>query len=177
MEETVQRLHNQVRQIVAQAQGYIHENRMEHNLTEHNLTETEHITEPSHKEARPKRSKKEKHCSPKKSSGKTEDCCVCYDPVPEVEFLECDHSVCKNCIGQLRDTRCPMCRAEIKSKNISDKEKKKMIRRRQEDHRNRNNELFQNYMQSQNQIASVYSFAPQILPLENIQSFIAHITL
>jgi hypothetical protein len=159
MAENMERLHNQVRQI-------------EETFARTRLQEL--TSESSHKDARPKRTKEDS----KKSSGKTEDCCVCYDPVPEEEFLECEHSVCKNCIGQLRDTRCPMCRADIKSKNISDKEKKKMIRRRQEDHRNRNNELFQNYMQSQNQMASVYSsFVPQILPLENIQSFVAHITL
>lgn len=117
-----------------------------------------------------KMEKEEKH-SHRNSSDKTEDCCVCYDPVPESEFLECEHPVCKSCIGQLRDTRCPMCRAEIKSKNISEKEKKKMIRRRQEDHRNRNNELFHHYMQNQN-----YQ-PPQILPLDSVHTFIAQFSL
>lgn len=77
-------------------------------------------------------------------STKTEDCCVCYEPVPESDFLGCSHAVCKPCIGQLRDTRCPMCRSEIK--NVSDKEKKKMARRKSQDSRERANELFRNFM-------------------------------
>ena len=177
--QMVERLHEQVRQLVSRSRLQEH-SEQEHSeqestghstghSTRHVVESTRHVVEPSHKEPRPKTTRHSS--SPKKCSGKTEECCVCYDPVPEEEFLECDHPVCKNCIGQLRDTRCPMCRAEIKSKNISDKEKKKMIRRRQEDHRNRNNELFQNYIQSQNQITPVF------IPLENIHSLIAHITL
>jgi hypothetical protein len=79
----------------------------------------------------------------------TEDCCVCYEPVPRKDFLECKHAVCQGCIGQLRDTRCPMCRTEIKSRYVDGKEKRKMIRRRQEDDRNRTNELFQSFIQAQ----------------------------
>jgi len=135
---SVARLQEQVRQIETLARTRLQQ------LTNNHQT---------HKEPRPKRNKdkKEQPKDRKNSCGKTEECCVCYEPVPEDEFLECDHAVCKSCIGQLRDTRCPMCRAEIKSKNISESQKKKMVRRRIEDQTNRNNQLVQQYMELVNQ--------------------------
>lgn len=79
---------------------------------------------------------------------KQDDCCICYESVPESEFLDCQHVVCKGCVRQLRDTRCPMCRSEIKSKSISEKEKRKMILRREQDSRTRNHELLMSYLQT-----------------------------
>jgi hypothetical protein len=155
--ETLERLENQVREIENLARSRLMEARDEMrterselvimNLDDQDVSKTK-VTRMKKK----KTGKEEKQTETSLDQNKTEDCCVCYDPVPQNEFLKCEHAVCKSCIAQLRDTRCPMCRAEIKSKNISEKEKKKMIRRRQEDYRNRNNELFNHYMQSQNQI-------------------------
>lgn len=171
MVETLERIQNQVREIENLARSRLIDITNDDSDTGREITNVREVSEK--KKGRKKKSvseKEEKH-SHNSSSDKTEDCCVCYDPVPESEFLECEHPVCKSCIGQLRDTRCPMCRAEIKSKNISEKEKKKMIRRRQEDHRNRNNELFHHYMQNQN-----YQ-PPQILPLDSVHTFIAQFSL
>jgi hypothetical protein len=133
-------------------------NRLQELTTTSSSSQLTTMTSSTLKDPRPKRNKEQKKeqkevskKNKKDPSGKTEECCVCYDPVPEDEFLECDHAVCKSCIGQLRDTRCPMCRAEIKSKNISESQKKKMVRRRIEDQTNRNNQLVQQYMELVNQ--------------------------
>lgn len=72
---------------------------------------------------------------------RTEDCCICYDEqVKQDDFLDCGHSVCKTCIGKLRDTRCPMCRVSISAKFITDKDKKKMENRKKADISQRNEE-------------------------------------
>lgn len=158
----LERLQDEVREIETLVRSTLSEARDE--------VQSEEKSEVRSKKGKKDKSEKKEHSH---KSCKTKECCVCYEPVPENEFLECDHAVCKDCMGQLRDTRCPMCRAEIKSKNVSEKEKKRMIRRRQEDHRNRNNELFQNYMNTQNQLLHL----PQILPLNSINTFIAQFTL
>ena len=166
----LERLQDEVREIETLVRSSLNESRDERRDERRDETHSEEKSEVRSKKVKKDKSEKKEHSH---KSCKTEECCVCYEPVPENEFLECDHAVCKDCMGQLRDTRCPMCRAEIKSKNISEKEKKKMIRRRQEDHRNRNNELFQNYMNTQNQL----HHPPQILPLNSIHTFIAQFTL
>jgi hypothetical protein len=40
-----------------------------------------------------------------------QNCCVCYDP----NFLltECNHSICRECLCNLKTKRCPMCRKRI----------------------------------------------------------------
>ncbi len=42
------------------------------------------------------------------------ECCVCFEELPEdVETTDCDHAVCQDCLGKLRQPTCPMCRAPI----------------------------------------------------------------
>ena len=48
---------------------------------------------------------------------KEEECCICMDAAPDFIFIKCGHSsVCKNCAPQLREQRCPLCRAFIEGK-------------------------------------------------------------
>jgi len=106
-----------------------------------------------------KKSEKKEDCS------KKEDCCVCYESMPASEVLGCSHPVCKGCLKQLRDDRCPICRAEIKSKYISDKDKKKMAQRKREDALDRANEAFRNYLASQQQATIVIPSGPGRVPI------------
>lgn len=42
------------------------------------------------------------------------ECCVCFEELSEnVELTDCDHAVCHDCLGQLRNPTCPMCRSPI----------------------------------------------------------------
>jgi hypothetical protein len=78
---------------------------------------------------------------------RTEDCCICYDQqVNQDDFLDCGHSVCKTCIGKLRDVRCPMCRVPISAKFISEQDKKKMANRKKADISERNEEASIQYL-------------------------------
>ena len=46
-----------------------------------------------------------------------EECSICMDAVPAYIFIKCGHScICKNCSKQLREQRCPLCRAFIEAK-------------------------------------------------------------
>lgn len=47
----------------------------------------------------------------------------------ESDRLECGHSVCRGCLGRLRDTRCPMCRGEIVVHFVKEKDREKMRER------------------------------------------------
>lgn len=118
------------------------------------LGDVEESESTSGTKSKKKKQKKEKVDDKEKNCKEHEECCICYEPVPSSDFLECSHAVCKECVKQLRDPRCPMCRTEIKSKNISEKEKRRMARRRTQDSRDRANELFRNYLQAQNQVTN-----------------------
>jgi hypothetical protein len=78
----------------------------------------------------------------------SEECCVCYDSVPSSELLKCSHPVCKSCIKNLRDPRCPMCRTEIDANHITNRDKRRMSMRRTEDVINRNTELLSSFINS-----------------------------
>jgi len=43
------------------------------------------------------------------------ECRICYESVTEdnIEVLECMHSLCQSCLGNLRHRLCPFCRAPI----------------------------------------------------------------
>jgi hypothetical protein len=45
------------------------------------------------------------------------------------EQLICNHSVCRRCLSNLRDTRCPLCRREIQASFIRESDKEKMRQR------------------------------------------------
>jgi len=46
-----------------------------------------------------------------------EECSICMDASPAYIFVKCGHScVCKNCANNLREQRCPLCRAFIEAK-------------------------------------------------------------
>ena len=102
----------------------------------------------------PPKPQKTKSLSGKPESSKEEvklhDCCVCLETnVNEDELLECKHSVCKSCVGQLRDPRCPMCRREIKAKWITGASKKRMTQLQKKDKEERNNQLLRAHLQSE----------------------------
>ena len=54
-----------------------------------------------------------------------DDCVICYDKkVGKSDYLTCNHSVCKNCILQLRKLQCPICRKDLEGKLVTSKVKK-----------------------------------------------------
>lgn len=70
--------------------------------------------------------KNEDHICYFHSSFNVSECCICVDQMLESDRLECGHSVCRGCLGSLRDTRCPMCRGEIVVHFVKEKDKEKM---------------------------------------------------
>lgn len=91
--------------------------------------------------------KKPKHAH-ENNSNEQDDCCVCYERMPTSDALECSHLVCQTCVKQLRDDSCPMCRATIKSKYITNRDRAKITRRKRQDAIDRANESFRNYLAS-----------------------------
>jgi len=107
---------------------------------------------PTHRpRPRPKRAEDEHH---HEKEGE-EDCCICYEKMPVSDALGCSHMVCQSCTKKLRDDRCPMCRAEIKSKYVTSRDKVKINQRRRQDAIDRANESFRSYLSSQ-QTATIY---------------------
>jgi predicted amidophosphoribosyltransferase len=45
------------------------------------------------------------------------------------ELLDCDHPVCRGCLKNLRDTRCPLCRREIGLNFINESAREKIRQR------------------------------------------------
>ena len=45
------------------------------------------------------------------------ECRICYEPVTadNIQVLECAHSLCQSCLGNLRSRLCPFCRNPIQS--------------------------------------------------------------
>jgi hypothetical protein len=81
-----------------------------------------------------------------------QDCCVCLETnVKEEDLLECKHSVCRDCVKQLRDPRCPMCRRDIKGKWITGSSKKRMARLQTQDRAQREQQALQTYLQQTQQ--------------------------
>jgi len=86
-------------------------------------------------QTKPKKSKKKPSLS-EQGSDKTE-CCVCMEEMSVSDNLECGHGVCRGCISQLRNDKCPMCRRDVKAKHITAKMKRQMKERFQADNLNR----------------------------------------
>lgn len=72
---------------------------------------------------------------PEQGSGKSEktDCCVCMEEMPDADKLDCGHPLCRNCVKNLRNDKCPMCRRDINARYITAKMKKDMRQRFQAD--------------------------------------------
>jgi len=50
----------------------------------------------------------------------THECCVCYEKsVPTSCVLKCKHALCKECTGNMRGTKCPMCREELQGTYVT----------------------------------------------------------
>lgn len=77
------------------------------------------------------------------------DCCVCMEEMPVSDKLDCGHPLCRGCLGQLRNDKCPMCRREIKAKHIKSKDKKKMRDRLDQDRVARHNQGLQQFLDYQ----------------------------
>jgi hypothetical protein len=73
---------------------------------------------------KPKNPKKKTILS-EQSSDKTE-CCVCLEEMSVSDNLDCGHGVCRVCLDQLRNDKCPMCRSDVKAKHITTKMKRQM---------------------------------------------------
>jgi hypothetical protein len=43
--------------------------------------------------------------------GNVPECCVCYEE--NCWIIECGHLICKNCIPQIRNLKCPLCKSSI----------------------------------------------------------------
>lgn len=55
-----------------------------------------------------------------------EECCVCYEPT--TNQTPCGHPVCSKCIGKLTEPKCcPMCRVNLKKKNLEKKKKNLLL--------------------------------------------------
>ena len=105
------------------------------------------VKEPPRRPRKPIRRNTNKKEQEKKPDLPKEDCCVCFENnVEKDEMLECKHSVCKGCVKQLRDPRCPMCRSDIKSKFITDKDIRTMKIKSRADARNRTDESIREYL-------------------------------
>lgn len=65
------------------------------------------------------------------------ECCICYSKSNCYNVLKCDHCVCASCVNQLRDDKCPVCRARLEGKNITGKVMKKIELRKKEDKQSR----------------------------------------
>ena len=65
---------------------------------------------------------------PEQGSGKSEktDCCVCMEEMPEADKLDCGHPLCRDCVRNLRNDKCPMCRRDVSARHITAKMKQKM---------------------------------------------------
>jgi hypothetical protein len=104
-----------------------------------------------------KKSGKEENLSEQSSDkSKKSDCCVCFEEMPSSDNLDCGHSVCRACVGQLRNDTCPMCRGEIKAKHIHSNDKMKMKSRFQEDRIARHTLATQQFLQTHVPIFIVY---------------------
>lgn len=98
---------------------------------------------------------------------KTQDCCVCLEPnVKKEQILSCSHSICCECLGNLRKDSCPMCRRKLSSSIVTKSVLKEINKRTLEDNneRNRENQRFPQELRSPNvtyvpvEILSVGSF-------------------
>jgi hypothetical protein len=84
---------------------------------------------------------------PEQSSGNLKiECCVCMEEMPTSDNLECGHPVCRSCLSQLRNDKCPMCRRDIKAKHIKPNDKKKMRDRFRDDRISRQNQAIQQFL-------------------------------
>lgn len=45
------------------------------------------------------------------------DCPICFSPIIGPHSINCGHTICYDCFNRLRDTKCPVCRYEFKSKD------------------------------------------------------------
>ena len=68
------------------------------------------------------------------------DCSICFENILKIDDseLECKHIFHINCIKKLRDNRCPVCRSDLKSDKLSDKDITTLIHRKENDRRNNN---------------------------------------
>lgn len=56
--------------------------------------------------------------SPQRKSSPTE-CCICMDELTAEEKLYCGHALCRECVGGLRKSQCPVCRRPLEGGRIS----------------------------------------------------------
>jgi len=83
-------------------------------------------------------------------SDKTE-CCVCMEEMPGSDKLDCGHPLCRDCVGNLRNDKCPLCRREIKAKHITAKQKADMRHKFIEDRISRNSAATHAFIQQDQQ--------------------------
>ncbi len=61
------------------------------------------------------------------------ECCICYDEVQPRNKLDCGHVVCGECISNIRNTECPVCRENIRGPSITPQVRRSIERRLAED--------------------------------------------
>lgn len=128
-------------------------------LTGEDVPEDRVKPRPTHRpRPRPRKQTHEHHHS------EQDDCCVCYEKMPTSDALGCTHLVCQDCVKKLRDDSCPMCRAPVKSKYLTNRDKAKIARRKQQDAIDRANESFRSYLASQAQLSPIYT-GPSRVPI------------
>jgi hypothetical protein len=87
-----------------------------------------------------------------------QECSICYEKtVKETDSLDCKHYVCKGCILQMRDVRCPMCRKNLSGKLITEATLSILRSRKYKDTQDRLDALTQAYIQSIDNIQQTYN--------------------
>lgn len=100
-----------------------------------------------------RKSKKSKHfCQghselPVKKAAPLE-CCICQETKnkKDVKIFKCTHIVCKNCFTRLRDTTCPMCRADIEGE-LSARMRREVLERKEDDQDERDENLLREFLE------------------------------
>lgn len=118
-----------------------------------------HVTAPVVEEVvAPVNDKKKELSEQGSDKSKKVDCCVCMEEMPQSDNLDCGHPVCRGCIAQLRNDKCPMCRREIKAKHIKSNDKKNMRNRFQADRAARQTQATQQFLQAQVPNLIIYNY-------------------
>ena len=69
------------------------------------------------------------------------ECCICYTEVDADNCLKCNHSICISCLNNMRDDICPICRKELKGRNVNCKLLEKIRERKKIDKYERESEF------------------------------------
>jgi len=74
-------------------------------------------------------------------------CSICYDEIKDMSnVLFCEHGLCAECLNSMRDSRCPVCRCEMRGKKITKSLLKKLRLRKKEDTEKASEDAFNEWL-------------------------------